>query len=94
MNAQETGLFVGALVGLLGALQAWLVSRTVTHDKQLNGMMTPRIAAGASNVVAADHAARGDTATVDTVASRAEHIAALQAELAFLTVTGTVRSPV
>ena len=84
MTPQETGLLVGALIGVLGAIQAWLVSRTVTHGKQLNGLMTPRIAHGAAKVVAADHVARGDTPTVNTAATRSAHIAALKSELATL----------
>jgi hypothetical protein len=69
MTPTEVGLLVGALLGLLGALQAWLVSRTLTHGNQLNGLMTPRIAKGAATVVAADHVARGDPPTLDTSAT-------------------------
>ena len=84
MTSTETGLLVGALVGLLGALQAWLVSRTLTHGSQLNGLMTPRIAKTAAAVVAADHLARGDKSTLDTSATRNVDVTALAEALAAL----------
>ena len=84
MTSTETGLLVGALVGLLGALQAWLVSRTLTHDSQLNGLMTPRIAKTAAAVVAADRLARGDESTLDTSATRNVDVTALAEALAAL----------
>src|ERR1039458_3711267 len=54
MTVQETAALVGALVGLFGAIQAWLVGRSINHGNQLNGLMAPRIAAGAAAVVVAD----------------------------------------
>ena len=81
MNAQETQLLVGALVGLFGALQAWLTYRSVDHGKQLDGLMAPRIASGAAAVVVAEKAAASTQPAADTAAAKAAHIAALQAEL-------------
>jgi hypothetical protein len=85
MTASETQVLIGALVGLFGALQAWLSYKAVNHDQKLDGLMAPRIAAGAAAVVAADKATQAAQPAVDTVAARAAHIAALQAELAALT---------
>jgi hypothetical protein len=53
MTAQETAVLVGALVGLFGAIQAWLVGKSVQHSNQLNGLMAPAIAQGAAAVVIA-----------------------------------------
>ena len=82
MTAQETAAIVGALVGLFGAIQAWLINRAVVHGNQINGVMTGRITAGANTAIAADHAARLQAPTPDP--TKAAKIAALQAELAAL----------
>jgi membrane associated rhomboid family serine protease len=84
MTAQETSVLVGALIGLMGALQAWLAYRSVAHDKALNGLMAPRIAQGAAAVVVAKQAQQAAQPAADTAAAREAHIAALQAELAAL----------
>ena len=84
MTAQETSVLVGALVGLMGALQAWLAYRSVQHGNQLNGLMAPRIAQGAAAVVVAEHAQQAAQPAIDTATAREAHIAALKAELAAL----------
>ena len=84
MTPQETQVLIGALVGLFGALQAWLSYRSVDHGHQLNGLMAPRVARIAAAVVVADKAATDAQPAVDVAAARAAHIAALQAELAAL----------
>jgi hypothetical protein len=84
MTAQETSLLIGAIVGLMGALQAWLTVRSVAHGKQLNGLMAPRIAKGAAEMVLADRAEQQAHPTLDTAAAKAAHVAALRAELAHL----------
>ena len=56
MTAQETSLVVGALVGLMGAIQLWLIGRSVKHDNRINGLMANRITTGAEKVVADYHA--------------------------------------
>ena len=94
MTAEQTALVVGALVGLMGALQAWLTYRTVQHGNQLNGLMAPRIARGAAAVVVADHAAQAAQPAIDSAAAKAAHIAALQAELDALKVSGYADHPV
>lgn len=81
MTSQEIAALVGALVGLITALQVWLVNRTVVHGNQLNGVLTGRITAGANAAIAADQAARVQPVPDPTKAAR---IAALQAELASL----------
>jgi hypothetical protein len=78
MTPQETGLLIGAIIGLIGALQAWLVSRTVQHEKQINGVMSGRITTGANAAIAADHVVNPPP---DLKAAR---IAALKVELAAL----------
>lgn len=83
MTAQETAAIVGALVGLFGAIQAWLINRAVVHGNQLDGVMSGRITAGANTAIAADHAARGQAAT-PTDPAKAAKIAALEAELTAL----------
>ena len=84
MTSQEIAALVGALVGLMTALQVWLVNRTVVHGNQLNGVLTGRITAGANSAIAADHTARGQAVTPVTDPVAAAGIAALQAELAQL----------
>ena len=84
MTTQETQVLIGALVGLFGALQAWLSYKAVNHDQKLDGLMAPRIAAGAAAVVQADKVAVAAQPAVDTATARAAHVAALQAELAAL----------
>lgn len=87
MTAQETSLLVGAVVGLFGAIQAWLINRAVVHGNQLNGVMTGRIQTGAQTAIAADHVARGVLPTVVPMPvdpTKAARIAALQTELAQL----------
>jgi len=81
MTSQEIAALVGALVGLITALQVWLVNRTVVNGNQLNGVLTGRITAGANAAIAADQAARVQPVPDPTKAAR---IAALQAELASL----------
>ena len=79
-----TPAIVGVVIGLLTALQAWLVNKARVHTNQLDGVLTGRIQTGAQVAIAADHVARGNapTVTVDPVA--VARIAALQAELADL----------
>ena len=84
MTVQETAALVGALVGLFGAIQAWLVGRSINHGNQLNGLMAPRIAAGAAAVVVADQAAQAALPAAASADAKAAHIAALQAELGSL----------
>jgi len=84
MTAQETSVLIGAIVGLFGALQAWLSYKAINHDQKLDGLMAPRIAAGAAAVVVADQAAQAAQPAVDSAAARVAHVAALQAELALL----------
>ena len=81
MTSQEIAELVGALVGLMTALQVWLVNRAVVHGNQLNGVLTGRITAGANAAIAADQAAHPLPAADPAKAAR---IAALQAELAQL----------
>jgi hypothetical protein len=89
MTAQETQVLIGALVGLFGALQAWLSYKAVNHDQKLDGLMAPRIAAGAAAVVQADKVAVAAQPAADTATARAAHVAALQAELAALAALNT-----
>lgn len=84
MTADQTAALVGAIIGVLVALQAWLVSRTVQHGNLLNGDMDRRIAAGAKAAVANDHAVRGEAPSPATNAATAARIAALREELATL----------
>ena len=84
MTQTEIAGVVGAVIGLIGALQAWLVNRAVVHGNQLNGVLTGRITAGANSAIAADHTARGQVATPATDPVATARIAALQAELAQL----------
>ena len=84
MTSQEIAALVGALVGLMTALQVWLVNRAVVHGNQLNGVLTGRITAGANSAIAADHTARGQLATPATDPVASARIAALQAEIASL----------
>jgi len=81
MTDQETYLLIGALVGLLGAIQAWIVSKTVQHGRALNGEMDDRIHLLAKAAVANDHAVRGETPSPATNAATQARIAALRAEL-------------
>jgi hypothetical protein len=81
MTAEQTALLVGALVGLFGAIQAWLVSRTLQHGNSLNGDMDRRIQQGAKAAVANDHALRGEQPSPATNAATAARIAALRSEL-------------
>jgi len=67
MTAQETAILIGALVGLFTAFQAWLAAQTVAlkdaskeHSAQLNGLMAPRIQAGAETAIALDHSIRSE----------------------------------
>lgn len=84
MTPNETGMLVGAIVGLFGALQAWLSYKAVNHDRKLDGLMAPRIAAGAAAVVVADKAAQAAMPAAASADARAAHITALRAELAAL----------
>jgi len=87
MTTQETTALVAALVGLFGALQAWLTYKAVNHDQKLDGLMAPRIAAGAAAVQAATTAAAAAQPALDSAAARAAHAAALRTELAALETT-------
>ena len=80
MTAQETALLVGALVGLFGGIQAWLVGKSVQHSNQLNGLMAPAIAKGAAEVVIAAQQLVNPTTPSDTAA----RVIALRKELARL----------
>lgn len=66
MTAQETALLIGALVGLFGAIQAYLVANSVDHSRKLDGLMAPRIQAGAETAIALDHGARNEPPTPST----------------------------
>jgi hypothetical protein len=93
MTSQETSLLIGAIIGLMGAVQAWLVSRSVTHGKQLNGLMTPRITEGAEKAIAQDHVDRSEAASPVSDALIQARRAALTAELAALDASAAVRTP-
>lgn len=84
MTPTEVGLLVGAVVGLFGALQAWLVSKTVSHESQLNGLMTDRIAVGANTAIVADHAVRAEAATALMDPATMARISLLKAEMSKL----------
>lgn len=81
MTSMEIAALIGATIALLGALQAWLVSMTVKHSNALNGLMPPRIAAGADVRIAADHVAREETATPVAPADPSPELLALRARL-------------
>jgi hypothetical protein len=81
MNPTETNLLIGALVGLIVAVQGWIVSKTVTHSKQLDGELDTRIVQGAKAVVANDHALRAEQPSPAANSATQARIAALQAEL-------------
>jgi len=40
LTAQETALLVGAIVGLMAAVQAWLATQAVAHGKKLDDLST------------------------------------------------------
>src|ERR1035437_11194775 len=84
MTASETQVLIGALVGLFGALQAWLSYKAVNHDQKLDGLMGPRIAAGAAAVVVADQQAQAALPAAASADARSAHIVALEAELVSL----------
>lgn len=81
MTTQETSILVGALVGLFGAVQAWLVGKSLHHGNQLNGLMAPAIASGAAAVVVAHHLAEQALPAAMTAEAKTAYITALQAEL-------------
>lgn len=81
MSTTEVSVLVGALVGLMGALQAWLVNKALVHSDQLNGVMSGRIRAGANDAIAADKAASFPSGVVPVVISKAEKIAELQGQI-------------
>lgn len=58
MTDTEIALLVGAVIGLIGALQGWLVSKTIKHGQALNGDMDQRIKTGATSAIVAYHEAR------------------------------------
>jgi len=84
MTQTEIAALVSAVIALLAALQAWLVTKALVHTNQLDGVMTGRIQTGAAVAIAADHTARGQVVTPVTDPVVAARIAALQAELAQL----------
>jgi hypothetical protein len=84
MTPLEISMVVGVLVGVFAALQGWIVSKTVSHSQQLNGLMAPRIAEGAAAVAVVDHAMRGEEATKTTNPKAAAQLADLKERLAAL----------
>jgi hypothetical protein len=84
MTSVQTAALVSALITLFGAVQAWLVSRTYQHGKQLNGLMGPRITAGANAAIQADHLNRAEAIPSTLSVANQTRIAALEAELATL----------
>lgn len=84
MTDQEVYLLVGALVGLLGAVQAWLVAKTHEHSQALNGALDERMHTAAKQAIANDHVVRQEPPSPATNAATAARIAALREELAQL----------
>jgi hypothetical protein len=84
MTPIETTAVVTAGLSLMAALQAWLTANSLSHGKQLNGLMAPRIAAGAAAVAVVDHAIRGEPATLVPSPAVLARIASLKGELSKL----------
>lgn len=84
MNEQLTQMLVGAVIATLIALQGWLVNRAVVHGQAIDGVMSGRIAVGATAVVKADKAAQEALTAVVPDPAKVARRAALIAELATL----------
>ncbi len=93
MTPQETSLLVGAIIGLIGAVQAWLVARTVQHGKQLNGELDTRMAKTAKSIVANDHTLRSEPPSPAANPATMARIGELEAELATLRGLPTAGAP-
>jgi hypothetical protein len=64
MSDADIHVLVGILAGLFTLYQAWLGRKAVDHTQKLDGLMEPRIRAGAETAIAADHAARDEKHTL------------------------------
>lgn len=84
MTDIEIATLVGAFVGLIGALQAWLVGRTIQHGQALNGDMDSRIKSGATSAIAAYHDTRALPPPAMSEADKLARVKALRDELAGL----------
>lgn len=84
MTPVETAALVTALITLMGAIQAWLVVIARDHSKQLNGILTERIAAQNAAAITADHIARSEKPSPPPMLTGQARIDALRAELASL----------
>jgi hypothetical protein len=93
VTSQETAALVAAILTLLGTCNTWLVARSIQHSRQLNGLMTPRITAGAEKAIAQDHVDRSEAASPTPEALIQARRVALKAELEALGDQPSVRVP-
>lgn len=82
MTPAEVAILVGALAGLIGALQGWLISRSNQHEALLNGAGSPRITEIANDAIAASRHVTLEPAPAPALTpAQAARRAALVAEL-------------